>query len=227
MCVGVVGRESMSTWDAREYFELEGFVHRALFVEGRDVWEALGLLESYVRAWKGGIEGRVEEGAHLSGEVFVGEGSVVEAGAYVKGPCVIGKGCEVRQGAYVRGNVVIGDGCVIGHATEVKNAIFLNGAHAPHFAYVGDSIMGNGVNLGAGVICANLRLDRAPIVVRGVTTGRRKLGAIVGDGSQVGCNVVLNPGTLLGKGVVCYPSLAIGGVISAGSVIKSGAIGIK
>ena len=157
--------------------------------------------------------------------VQIGRGVVVEAGALIKGPVIIGDDTEVRQGAYVRGDCIFGRGCVIGHATEVKHSIFMDQAKAGHFAYVGDSILGNGVNLGAGTKMANLKLAPGNVKVgmggRMVDTGRRKLGAILGDGVQTGCNSVTNPGTLLGRESLVMPNVAVApGFYPPGSVIR-------
>ncbi len=156
-----------------------------------------------------------------------GQGSVIESGAYIRGPCVIGSNCVVRHGAYIRGNVLTGHGCVIGHDSELKQAILLNHAQAAHFAYVGDSILGNHVNLGAGVKCANFKLDHTTINLRiddqKIETGLRKFGALIGDRSQIGCNTVTNPGTLIGQDVHCYPCLNIQGFVPSRSMIKPSA----
>lgn len=198
---------------ASELFDLSDFAHRALFKEGRPVWEALKEIRSYLDAftlWDS------------DERVFIGQGTVVEPGAYIKGPCIIGANCEVRHGAYIRGNVIVGDGCVIGHATEVKNSIFLNGAKAGHFAYLGDSILGNGVNLGAGTKCANLRFDGGSIRVKQrIDSGLRKFGLIAGDGVQTGCNSVTNPGTVMGKGSVLGPCAVAKGVIAEKAIVKA------
>jgi NDP-sugar pyrophosphorylase family protein len=198
------------------FFDLQDFAHRALFEGCSFVWEALDHLEAYLNgyAW-GAVQGEVQEGAYLihPERIAIGKGSVVEPGAYIKGPCVIGNNCQVRHGAYIRGNVIVGDGCVVGHATEMKGSILLNRAHAAHFAYVGDSILGNDVNLGAGTILANLRFDRKEVVVKvngeRVGTGRKKLGAILGDRAQTGCNTVTNPGALFERGGCCLPCTSV------------------
>jgi len=148
----------------------------------------------------------------------------VEPGAVIKSPAYIGANTQVRQGAYLRGKVLVGNNCVVGHTTEVKNAILLDGAHAAHFAYVADSIVGNHVNLGAGTKLANLKLDQAGVTVkveeRIYDTGLHKLGAILGDGVQIGCNAVLNPGTLLGPGCVVYALASVRGYYPANTMIK-------
>ena len=199
-----------------DFFDLERFAHAALFAGAEHVWQALDRIGKYLESLgPARIEGEVAAGAWLSGAVSVGRGSVIEPGAYVQGPCVIGRDTEVRHGAYIRGNVVVGDGCVVGHTTEVKGSILLDGAKAGHFAYLGDSILGNDVNLGAGTKLANLRLDGRTIRVkvdgRSIDTGRRKFGAVLGDKVETGCNSVTNPGTLLGRGSVLLPcQVAVG-----------------
>ncbi|OGN70773.1 MAG: UDP-N-acetylglucosamine diphosphorylase [Chlamydiae bacterium RIFCSPLOWO2_12_FULL_49_12] len=211
------------------FFDLEKFSHAALFEECRFVWEALIQMEAYLKkASLGGIECAVPSAATLvhPESIAIGKGTVIEEGSYLRGPCLIGAGCTIRQGAYLRGPVILGDGCVIGHASEVKHTIALNEAHIAHFNYVGDSILGNGVNLGAGFICSNLRFDKAPVVVviRGkrIETGCKKLGLIAGDGSHLGCNGVSNPGTLLGKQAVAFPCLNFGGFHGAHALIAKG-----
>jgi len=212
------------------FFELSSCGHAALFEGADSAWQALdalaGHLASLLRAHSGErLAGRVEEGATLVGDdILLGEGSVIEPGAYVKGPCVIGRNTEIRHGAYLRGNVLVGDGCVVGHATEVKGSIFLAGAKAGHFAYVGDSILGHDVNLGAGTKLANLKLAGDEVLVRcgddRVPTGRRKFGAILGDSVQTGCNSVTNPGTMLGPRSVVFPCCVAGGFHPTESVLR-------
>lgn len=157
--------------------------------------------------------------------VFIGEGTVVEPGAFIRGPVIIGRNTEVRQGAYIRGNCLVGDRCVVGHATEMKNAVMLHDAKAGHFAYIGDSILGNNVNLGAGTKCANLKITQSEVTVRAETrvynTGLKKLGAILGDNVQTGCNSVTSPGVLLGKSSLVYPNVNVqGGYYPARSIIS-------
>jgi bifunctional N-acetylglucosamine-1-phosphate-uridyltransferase/glucosamine-1-phosphate-acetyltransferase GlmU-like protein len=156
--------------------------------------------------------------------ICVGEGTVVEPGALIKGPTIIGNNTEVRQDAYVRGNCLIGNGCVVGHTTEVKTSIMLDGAKAGHFAYIGDSILGNDVNLGAGTKLANLKIVdvemKLKIEGRTYETGLKKLGAILGDRVETGCNSVTSPGTLLGKASLIYPCVNVpGGFYPSRSVI--------
>ena len=156
--------------------------------------------------------------------IRVGKGTVVEPGALIRGPTIIGNHTEIRQGAYVRGNCVIGNRCVVGHTTEVKTSIMLHGAKAGHFAYIGDSILGNDVNLGAGTKLANLKIVDVEMKLRvegrTYTTGLKKLGAILGDRVETGCNSVTSPGTLLGKASLVYPCVNVpGGFYPSRSVI--------
>lgn len=218
----------MESFKAEEFFDLSSFAHRELFTGCEDVWQALGKIEGYLGSLKlGRIAGEVSPLAVLVNpeSIQIGEGTVVEAGAYIKGPAVIGKNCQIRQGAYIRGDVIVGDNCVVGHTTEFKSVVLMNHSNAAHFAYVGDSIIGNHVNLGAGVKCANLRLDGKPICIhyqgKSIDTGRRKFGAIIGDYVQIGCNTVLNPGVLVGKHVEAYPGLVFGGVIEENCIVRA------
>lgn len=208
------------------FFDLDRFAHPSLF-EGGIVWEALNKIGAFLQAFKNfKIEIDIPVGVTLVNKerIAIGKGSIVEPGAYIKGPCILGEGCEVRHGAYIRGDLIAGKGCVIGHDTEVKHCILLDEAKAAHFAYLGDSILGNQVNLGAGTVLANLRLDHANVVIKWkegrLETGMKKLGAIIGDRSQLGCNSVTNPGTLIGKEVFGYPCINFGGVIPSSSLVK-------
>lgn len=208
-----------------ELFDLTGWEHRGLFDGCTYAWEALPCLPEYLESvLRPGTRGEVEPGAYVSGDVEIAEGARVESGAYVRGPALIGPGSEVRHGAYIRGNVLTGRNCVIGHASECKSAIFLDHANAPHFAYVGDSILGAHVNLGAGVRLANLKVLPGTVAVQladGTTidTGMPKLGAIVGDGTQIGCNAVTSPGTIIGRSCVVYPTISLQGTVPADSIL--------
>ncbi len=208
------------------FFDLQSFPHEILF-SAPLVWDALTHLAEYLASLPlGKIEVELPPTVFLENRdtISIGKGTIVEAGAFIRGPCFIGNNCSIRHGAYIRGNVLTGDGCVIGHDTEAKNAILLNRAHAAHFAYLGDTILGNDVNLGAGTICANLKFDRSQVefVLDGerFQTGKIKLGAILGDRVQTGCHTVLNPGTLVGKESYCYPCVNISGFVPEKSLIK-------
>lgn len=218
----------MDSFISSQFFDLSGFIHSALFSEDEPVWNALKKIEGYLATHSlGKIEGTVHDGAYLLNRerISIGKGTVVEPGAYIVGPCIIGEECQIRHGAYIRGNLVTGNRCVIGHATEVKNSIFLDGAQAGHFAYVGDSILGRHVNLGAGTKCANLRFDKKNVTLHAgdatIDSQLKKFGLICGDGAQTGCNSVTNPGTLMGKGSCLGPCALAHGIIPSGHVAKN------
>ncbi|HEX2172699.1 MAG TPA: glucose-1-phosphate thymidylyltransferase, partial [Dehalococcoidia bacterium] len=177
------------------------------------------------------VEGTILGNATLLGAgIWIGEGTVVEPGVFIKAPALIGRDCEIRHGAYLRGNVIVGDRAIVGHDTEVKNSIFLPDAHAPHFSYVGDSILGRRVNLGAGTKLANFKFvaegnpDRQIVRVRvnGQVhdTGLRKFGALLGDDVQIGCNAVTSPGTILSRGCLVYPNTTAKGFHPPGAIVR-------
>lgn len=170
---------------------------------------------------------------HLVGDrIVIGKGTHIAPGAVIEGPVWIGENVEIRPGAYLRGGCWIGDGAIVGASTEVKRGILFPGARAPHLNYVGDSILGAGVNLGAGTVLSNFRHDGGRILIpvrndptasprRRLDTGRRKLGAVLGDGVLTGCNCVLNPGTVVGRDTQIYPGAVLrSGVYPAASLVK-------
>jgi len=161
-------------------------------------------------------------GVHVEGPLWIHPTVKLPHYATLIGPAYLGANTEIRPGAWVRGNVIVGEGCVLGNACEYKNCLLMDGVATPHYNYVGDSILGNGTHLGAGAICSNYRLDHRDVLVREGdtvhTTGLRKFGAILGDGAEVGCNAVLNPGTLLGKRALVMPAIAFGGYLPAGRI---------
>jgi UDP-N-acetylglucosamine diphosphorylase / glucose-1-phosphate thymidylyltransferase / UDP-N-acetylgalactosamine diphosphorylase / glucosamine-1-phosphate N-acetyltransferase / galactosamine-1-phosphate N-acetyltransferase len=161
-------------------------------------------------------------GVHVEGKVWLHPSVKLPHMATIIGPAWIGAKSDIRPGAFIRGNVIVGEGAVLGNACEFKNCLLLDGVQVPHFSYVGDSLMGNRSHFGAGVICSNLRLDQQPVVVRtadaSFETGLRKLGAIVGDDAEVGCNVVLNPGSVLGRRALVTPAIAFGGYLPPNTI---------
>jgi len=211
----------------KAFFDLAKFKYAFLFDDCEFVWDAIKKIDAYLDSYKEfKIDVPIPEGVFLENreKISIGIGTVVEPGAYIRGPCIIGENCTIRHGAYIRGHVLTGRDCVIGHTTEVKSSIFLNHAKAGHFAYVGNTILGNDVNVGAGTAFANLKLDDKEIAInvngQTIKTGLRKFGAIIGDHCQLGCNSVTNPGTVLGKNVWGYPCLNLGGFIPAESIVK-------
>jgi NDP-sugar pyrophosphorylase family protein len=207
-------------YSVASFFDLSHCAHASLFDGCSYPWQALQRLASYLSAQTlGQIETEIPDSAHLINPalISIGPGTRIEPGTHIQGPCIIGPECTIRSGAYIRGHFIAEAGCIIGHNTEVKHSIFLNNACAAHFNYVGDSILGCKANLGAGVKCANFRFDRQNVMIEVGTerldTQLKKMGAIIGDGVQVGCNCVLNPGTLLGKHALCFPCLNVHGII--------------
>ena len=179
-----------------------------------------------------GIISNPPEGMTSIGDgVIIGRGVVIEDGATILPPTVIMDGATIRQGAYIRGGVFVGKGAVVGHCTEVKNSILMDKAQAPHFNYVGDSILGAGAHLGAGAILSNLKSDKSSVTIRNgdeaYDTGLKKLGALVGDRAEIGCGAVLNPGSVIGKNSAVYPLVSWRGVLAENSIAKSGDIVIK
>jgi NDP-sugar pyrophosphorylase family protein len=221
-----------------DFFDLSDPVAAGFFAGCDYVWQALAGLEKQVERLTGGrqtILGEVMPGAYISQRpIYIAETARIEPGAYIHGPAYIGEGAVVRHGAFVRENVVMLPGAILGHAGEAKHSLFLPNAHAPHFNYVGDSILGHHVNLGAGTKLSNLTLVSAKDPRTGkrptlelvidedsYDTGLAKLGAILGDNTQTGCNAVLNPGCLVGKDSLIYANLSLRkGYYPANSIIK-------
>ena len=157
--------------------------------------------------------------------MFVGKGSLVEQGAMIKGPAWIGEDCQIRSGCYIRENVIIGNGVVAGNSCEFKNCLVFDEAQVPHFNYVGDSLLGYKVHLGAGVILSNVKLDHTSIGVVGAEgnvfpTGLRKFGAVIGDYAEIGCHSVLSPGSIIGRRCIVYPGVQWRGVLGENRIAK-------
>ena len=208
-----------------EFLALEHTAHSKLFESQRFVWDALKQIESYLKfRLKPAVLGQLVGKPFISNNVFVGEGTIVEQGAMLKGPAWIGENCHIRSGCYVRENVIVGDGVVMGNSCEFKNCIVFDEAQIPHFSYVGDSILGYRAHLGAGVIISNVKLDRTEIAVAAadgmIATGLTKFGAIIGDRTEIGCNAVINPGSVIGRDCIVYPTASFRGVLPRASIVK-------
>ncbi|MFK7803468.1 MAG: glucose-1-phosphate thymidylyltransferase [Anaerolineae bacterium] len=221
-----------------EFFDLSDPFAAALFQDCKYVWDVIGKIGEHVARLVGDkqtILGEVMPGAHIgTAPIYIGEGARIEPGAYVEGPAWIGPGAVVRHGAFVRENIIMLPNAILGHASEAKNSLFLNNAHAPHFAYVGDSVLGNNTNLGAGTKLSNLTLlsekdkssGKRPTIKLHVEgheydTGLAKFGAILGDETQTGCNSVLNPGCVIGRRCLVYANMSLRkGYYPAESVMK-------
>ena len=182
-------------------------------------WDLLSANESLLSGIEAQNGGEVEENVVIKGAVSIGENTVIRSGSYIVGPVIIGQGCDLGPNCYIRPYTAIGDNCRIGGAVEVKNSIIMNGSKIPHYNYVGDSVIGEGCNLGAGTKIANLRLDKKDIWAAGINTKRRKLGAIIGDRVETGINSSINVGCIIGNDVRIGPGAVVGGVIASGAKI--------
>jgi NDP-sugar pyrophosphorylase family protein len=208
------------------FFDLARFRHQNLIDESEPAWNILKRIRPYLkRELCPDNKAQIIGHPHIGKDVFIDEETIIEPGAVILGPAWIGKRCHVRTGAYIREAVIVGDDCVLGNSCEFKNCLLMNGCQVPHFSYVGDSILGNKVHLGAGVIVSNLKLTGDEIIIRHGeqihATGLRKFGAIIGDETEVGCQAVLNPGTILGKRCLIYPGIIWRGVLEAGQIVKN------
>lgn len=191
-------------------------------------WEALEGLSDFIL--KLGETLDLQEYDHPQEDVWIAKSAVVFPTAYIHGPCIIGPETEVRQCAFIRGSALVGSNCVVGNSTELKNVILFDNVQVPHYNYVGDSILGYKAHMGAGSITSNVKSDKALVVIKDhlsdpdhpeeVAAGRKKVGAMLGDYVEVGCNSVLNPGTVIGKRSSVYPTSCVRGVIPADSIFK-------
>ena len=204
-----------------ELFELNQTAHAVLFEDCSQAWEALPKINAHLAAsLQPAVQGEVSSGATIGDQVFIGKGTVVEAGAMIVGPAIIGANCIVRHNAYIRQEVIVGDGCMVGNACELKNCLLFNDCQVPHFNYVGDSILGYRAHLGAGVVLSNVKMTPGNVFVEKTDTGLDKFGALIGDNSEIGCNSVLNPGSVIGRDCVIYPNTNWRGVLAAGHIAK-------
>ncbi|HCN31303.1 MAG TPA: UDP-N-acetylglucosamine diphosphorylase, partial [Verrucomicrobiales bacterium] len=195
---------------SEDYLDLRHTRHGILFPAAEPPWAALSRIESYLEfRLTPEIRAQVPQGVSIGEDVFIDEGVTIEPGAVILGPAWIGKNCMIRTGCYIRGNVVVGDNCVLGNSCEFKNCVLFDNCEVPHFNYVGDAVLGYKAHLGAGVVLSNVRLDRSEVVVNGPlraeSTGLMKFSAIIGDHVEIGCNSVINPGTLIGRRSIIYP----------------------
>ncbi len=185
-------------------------------------WEALASIGELILRLGQGLS--AEEYDHPAEDVWIAKDATVFPTAYIKGPCIIGHGTEVRQCAFIRGSALVGEHCVVGNSTELKNVILFDNVQVPHYNYVGDSILGYKAHMGAGAVTSNVKSDKTLVVIHNgdenLETGRKKVGAMLGDGAEVGCNSVLNPGTVIGRGSNVYPTSCVRGVVPANCIYK-------
>ncbi len=184
-------------------------------------WEALGTLKDYIVQLGETLDA---DYLHISSQVWVHRTAEIAPTAHLGAPCIIGPGTQVRHGAFIRGSALIGENCVVGNSVELKNVILFDNVQVPHYNYVGDSILGYRAHMGAGSITSNVKSDKTPVVIHAqpdIPTGRKKVGAMLGDLVEVGCNSVLNPGTIIGRSSRVYPLSCVRGVIPENSILKT------
>ena len=191
-------------------------------------WEALSGIQNLILE----LETKLgDDYTEVSPQVWVHNTAKIAPTAYLGAPCIIGENTEVRHGAFIRGSALVGNGCVVGNSVELKNVILFDGVQVPHYNYVGDSILGYKSHMGAGSITSNVKSDKSLVAIKNggeiLPTGRKKVGAILGDHVEVGCNSVLNPGTVIGRGSQIYPLSCVRGVIAENSIVKTGGIIVK
>ncbi len=185
-------------------------------------WEALGEIGDFIKTLGQALS--PEEYDHPEEFVWIAKSAKVYPTAHISGPCIIGKEAEIRHCAFIRGNALVGQGAVVGNSTELKNVILFDKVQVPHYNYVGDSILGYKAHMGAGSITSNVKSDKQLVVIKNgserVETGRKKVGAMIGDNVEVGCGSVLNPGTVIGRNSNIYPLSSVRGVVPANRIYK-------
>lgn len=213
----------------KDLYTLEETMAKPLLESVEFPWEALPKIKDFILEL--GKTLSLDE-YDLKGEnVWIHKTAKIYPNNYIAGPCIIGAETEVRPGAFIRGNALVGEGCVVGNSTELKNVILFNKVQVPHYNYVGDSILGFKAHMGAGSITSNVKSDKQLVVVhnegQNIETGLKKFGAMLGDNVEVGCNSVLNPGTVVGKSSNVYPTSCVRGVIPSCSIHKNNGTVIK
>ncbi len=207
----------------KELYNLDETIAAELFEGLTYPWEALPKIGEFII--KLGESLNPDEYEKRGENVWIAKSAKVFDSAYIGGPCIIGKDAEIRQCAFIRGNAIVGEGAVVGNSTELKNVVLFNKVQVPHYNYVGDSILGFRAHMGAGSITSNVKSDKTLVVVKSqneqIETGLKKFGAMLGDGVEVGCNSVLNPGTVIGRNSNIYPTSCVRGVVPAKSIYKS------
>ena len=204
-----------------ELFDLSQTRAAGLLTDKEYPWEALGDIHDLIIKIGNTLDPDLYD--KVGEDVWIAKSATVFDSAYIHGAAIIGENTQVRHCAFIRGDALIGDNCVIGNSCELKNVIIFNNCEVPHYNYVGDSILGFHAHMGAGSITSNIKSDRKNIIIKGTeeyVTGRRKIGAILGDYAEVGCNAVLNPGTIVGQHSMVYPTTCVRGIIPANCIVK-------
>ena len=206
----------------QDLFDLNKTIAAGLFAGKTYPWEALEEIKSYILELGETLDPELYD--HPEEGVWIAKDATIFKTAYIGAPCIIDRGAEVRQCAFIRGSAIVGKNAVVGNSTELKNVVLFDNVQVPHYNYVGDSILGYKAHMGAGSITSNVKSDKTLVVVKEpeahIETGRKKVGAMLGDHVEVGCNSVLNPGTVIGRGSQIYPTSCVRGVIPENSIYK-------
>lgn len=213
----------------KRMLDIDKTIGKELFKENNYPWIVLYKIEDYIISLGNNLD--KDNYTEIEDNIWIGSNVSIDKMATIMGPCIIDDNTVIRPGAYIRGNVIIGKGCVIGNSTEIKNSIIFDDCQLPHYNYVGDSILGYKVHLGAGVVLSNLKNDSGNVYIkykdRKIDTGMNKLGAVVGDNTEIGCNSVLFPGTIVGKNTSIYPLTRVRGIVDSNSIVKDENIIVK
>ena len=212
----------MTEWRIEDLYDLKETIAVDIFDGLKFPWEVLPKIKDFIIKLG---ETLPEDRYERKGEnIWIAKSAKVFPSAYIAGPCIIDEDAEVRHCAFIRGSAIVGKGCVVGNSTELKNVILFNKVQVPHYNYVGDSILGFKAHMGAGSITSNVKSDKTLVVVKSdgenIETGLKKFGAMLGDNVEVGCNSVLNPGTVVGRSTNIYPTSCVRGYIPANSIYK-------
>ncbi len=206
----------------KNLYNLDETIAKDIFTGKEYPWEVLPYIGEYIKELGSTLS--TDEYDKVGEDIWIAKSAKVAKTAYINGPCIIGKNTEVRHCAFIRGNALVGEGCVVGNSTELKNVIIFNCVQVPHYNYVGDSVLGYKSHMGAGSITSNVKQDKTLVTVNvngtKVDTGLKKFGAMLGDNVEVGCNSVLNPGTVVGRHSNIYPLSMVRGYIAADSIYK-------
>ena len=216
------GMHKMKIYEINEFFDLSHTIAAPLFEGKRFAWQVLPEIKEFIL--KIGKTLPKSEYDNPAEGIWIAKSAKVAPTASIAAPCIIGPNTEVRQCAYLRGSVLVGEGAVVGNSTELKNCILFDSVHVPHYNYIGDSVLGYNAHFGAGAVTSNIKSDKTNVTIRvgnvKLVTGLRKLGAIIGDYTEVGCGAILNPGTVIGRETTVYPQSVTRGFIPAKSIYK-------
>ena len=223
---GGKGDRKMKGVTVKELYTLEETIAKDIFEGVEYPWEVLPKISSFIL--KLGDSLSSEEYDKVGDNVWIARSAKVAPTAFINGPAIIGKDAEVRHCAFIRGNAIVGEGAVVGNSTELKNVILFNKVQVPHYNYVGDSVLGYKSHMGAGAITSNLRSDKKSIVMHlpdgDIQTDMIKIGAFIGDKSEIGCNAVLNPGTVIGHDSIIYPLSSVRGTVPSMMIFKTSGV---